>query len=168
MCLLTLPFCRRSNSQAPNIQMTSTAFKEELASLLKHSVPVISVDQLHDAYDQYIIVDARSLKEFQTSHLPGAHFIDYGSVSGEKLAQLPSDRPIVVYCSVGYRSEKVAERLQKAGYPQVYNLYGSIFEWVNKGYSVVDDSGDTTYRVHTYNKKWGRWVTHPDAVKVTK
>jgi rhodanese-related sulfurtransferase len=45
---------------------------------------------------------------------------------------------------VGYRSEKVTEKLQKAGFTQVSNLYGGIFEWVNQGYPIVNQSGATS------------------------
>ena len=72
----------------------------------------------------------------------------------------------MLYCSVGYRSEKVAEKMKKAGFTAVYNLYGSIFEWVNAGYPVVTNDGNQTNIIHTYNKKWGQWVTS-DNIKKT-
>jgi len=54
------------------------------------------------------------------------------------------------------------------GYPhiEVYNLYGSLFEWINRGYPVVDLRGDTVRRVHTYNRKWSRWVLNSSYEKV--
>ena len=64
----------------------------------------------------------------------------------------------MVYCTVGYRSGKVVEQLRKAGYKNVYNLHGSIFEWVNEGNKVVNAKGVTTNRVHTYSKEWGKWL----------
>ena len=45
---------------------------------------------------------------------------------------IAKDAPIVTYCSVGYRSGKMAERLQAAGYTNVRNLEGSIFKWANE------------------------------------
>jgi predicted sulfurtransferase len=58
---------------------------------------------------------------------------------------------------VGYRSEKIAKRCQAAGFKQVYNLYGGIFEWVNQGNTVVNADGPTE-QVHTYDKKWSVWL----------
>tara|TARA_B100000768_G_C11171243_1_gene328804 strand:+ start:178 stop:360 length:183 start_codon:yes stop_codon:yes gene_type:complete len=43
---------------------------------------------------------------------------------------------IIVYCTIGYRSEKISEELKLKGYKYVYNLYGGIIQWVNKGNKV--------------------------------
>jgi 3-mercaptopyruvate sulfurtransferase SseA len=69
-----------------------------------------------------------------------------------------------VYCSVGYRSEKVSEQLRQAGYQTVYNLYGGIFEWKNQGHPVVNAEGEPTERVHAYNRSWGVWLKKGDKV----
>ncbi|MFQ5334631.1 MAG: rhodanese-like domain-containing protein, partial [Flavobacteriales bacterium] len=66
-------------------------------------------------------------------------------------------REVIVYCSVGYRSEKIAEKLAGMGFGQVFNLYGGIFEWVNRGYPVYDEHGQTD-NVHAYNHNWGLWL----------
>lgn len=78
---------------------------------------------------------------------------------------IPKDAKIVLYCSVGYRSEKIGEKLQKMGYTDVNNLFGSLFEWVNRGYKVVDKDGNETQKVHTYNKDWSQWVDETKAKK---
>ena len=64
----------------------------------------------------------------------------------------------MVYCSLGVRSEDIAEKLKKAGYTAVFNLYGGIFEWKNKGFSVVDLQNKETQKVHAYSKNWGKWL----------
>src|SRR5690606_42136192 len=46
---------------------------------------------------------------------------------------IPKQSTIVVYCAVGNRAERIGEKLLKAGYKHVYNLYGGIFEWMNQG-----------------------------------
>ena len=43
------------------------------------------------------------------------------------------DTPIVVYCSVGYRSARVARWLGRQGFTNVRNLDGSLFAWANEG-----------------------------------
>ena len=84
----------------------------------------------------------------------------------ENVADLDKKTPIVVYCSVGYRSEKVGEKLKAAGFLNVKNLYGSIFEWVNEGNPVVGNDNKATAKVHTYNKTWSRWVDKKNIEKV--
>jgi predicted sulfurtransferase len=63
--------------------------------------------------------------------------------------------PIVVYCSIGVRSEDIGEKLQKAGFTNVKNLYGGIFEWKNQGNPVYKNKMETD-SVHTFNKQWGK------------
>lgn len=146
-------------------QVESAAFNAKLERLLSFSVPTIGVDELK-AMDGVFIADAREFEEYQVSHIPGAEYVGYKKFSTDKLNGVSKDTPIVLYCSVGYRSEKIGEKLQKAGYTNVYNLYGSIFEWVNEGNPVVDALDKPTNKVHTYNKKWSQWLDDGKAEEV--
>ena len=65
---------------------------------------------------------------------------------------------IVVYCSLGVRSEDVAEKLKKAGYSNVYNLYGGIFEWKNNDLEVLNLNEKPTDSIHIYSKAWSKWL----------
>ena len=103
---------------------------------------------------QPIVLDARSEAEYALSHLKGSERIDPKTPD---LAALlgAQNRPIVVYCSVGYRSARVAEQLGQAGFSCVYNLEGSLFQWVNEGHQVFQNGCPTTL-VHPYNLRWGK------------
>lgn len=157
-CVLGLPFCKRGNSQAPDINVADAAFDKKLKSLLRFSTPIITVDSLFADQHKYTILDAREKKEYDVSHIPQAISIGYNAFDINAIKSIAKDEPIVVYCSVGYRSEKIAEKLMKAGYTNVVNLYGSIFEWVNQGYPVVDTNGQPADAIHTYNRRWSQWV----------
>lgn len=138
------------------------AYDQKLNSLYRHTVKTLTPAQLTErqANDPSLIVlDTRSRQEFAVSHLPGARFLDYDHYQQAELAALPRQATLVVYCSVGYRSERIGERLQKMGYKNVFNLYGGIFQWKNEGRAVVNTSNLPTDSVHTYNKNWGRWLT---------
>lgn len=132
-----------------------------LNTLYAHSVPTISVGELQKGLSKEapILLDAREAKEFNISHIKGAKYVGYDYFKIERLKDIPKNKAIVVYCSVGYRSEKIAEKLKKAGYTDVKNLYGGIFEWVNSGYEVVDNQQKTTSKVHGFSKEWGIWLT---------
>jgi len=134
------------------------AYQEKLHHMLSDKTPVIDVPQLAKERPP-ILLDARPAEEYDVSHIAGARRVGYGDFDLSRVKDLPKDTAIVVYCSVGYRSEKVTEKLLKAGFTNVRNLYGGIFEWVNTGHTVVDDSGKRTDRVHAYNKSWSRWMT---------
>ncbi len=73
-----------------------------------------------------------------------------------RVSHVPKDAEIVIYCSIGYRSEKIGERLKTAGFTKVRNLFGGIFAWANRGYPVKDPSGKTSRKVHGYDAKWGK------------
>jgi rhodanese-related sulfurtransferase len=77
---------------------------------------------------------------------------------------LSKNQMIIVYCSIGVRSENIGERLINEGYSKVYNLYGGIFEWKNNGYSVVDCNNEITEQVHAYSKKWSQYLTKGEKV----
>jgi rhodanese-related sulfurtransferase len=58
---------------------------------------------------------------------------------------------IIVYCSIGVRSEQIGEKLKKLGYKNLHNLYG-IFEYKNSGGQVVNNQNKVTDSVHTLIK----------------
>ncbi|GET37884.1 rhodanese-like domain-containing protein [Microseira wollei] len=104
---------------------------------------------------QPVLLDARSEAEYEVSHLWHAKRIDPDSPDLLALAEVSFQTPIVVYCSVGYRSAAVASRLLQAGFSRVYNLEGSIFQWVNEGHAVYKYE-QNTQGVHPYNWLWGK------------
>lgn len=103
---------------------------------------------------QPILLDARSEAEYELSHLLQAERIEPYHPNLEAIAAY-KHTPIVVYCSVGYRSARVAELLEQTGFSRVYNLEGSIFQWVNQGYPIYQNES-ATMLVHPYNSRWGR------------
>lgn len=136
-------------------------FDAEIARLLKFTVPLISVEELKKQQEKFIILDTREQAEYEVSHINKARNLPFSHFDPRMVAKLPKDAPIVVYCSVGYRSEKIGNKLKKMGFTNIYNLYGSIFEWANKGYPLAGDKGKITRSLHTFNEKWSHWVTNP-------
>ncbi len=137
------------------------SFKEMTDDLYKNTVPLIYAVQLSDSLQSgknIILLDAREQEEYNVSHLPGALHIGYDNINQQLLQRLPKNKIIVVYCSVGVRSERIGEKLLDAGFTKVYNLYGGIFDWINNGYVVYDKQNQPTEKVHPYNEKWGVWL----------
>jgi len=123
------------------------------------NVPMITTDslaqRLQDAgQERPVLLDARSAEEYAVSHLKGAQRVDPEATTFPTLERLPRDAPIVVYCSVGVRSAKVAKRLRDHGFRRAVNLRGSIFRWANEGRPVVRD-GTPVRAVHPYSRLWG-------------
>ena len=126
------------------------------------SVPYISVEELrmHQLNDNIIILDTREFNEYQISHVAGAKLIGFNKFSIDKISEEITDKatPIAVYCSLGIRSEEIGEKLIAAGFTDVKNLYGGIFEWKNKGYSIHNSKNNETDSVHTFSKPWSKWL----------
>lgn len=133
-------------------------FEEKVNGLLKETVPFIKTDELQSIQNEVVILDTRTPEEYEISHLNGAKFIDYDHFKAKDVKEIPKDAEVVVYCSIGYRSERIGEKLQKLGYSNVKNLYGGIFDWKNKEQEVVNMDGSPTDSVHTYNKTWSKWL----------
>jgi rhodanese-related sulfurtransferase len=141
----------------------SVSGQKSLTKLLKkyntESVPYASIKMTKSNPD-FILLDARELKEYKVSHIKNAIHVGYDKFSLKETTSKLSDKnaTIVVYCSVGIRSEDIAEKLQKAGYTNVYNLFGGIFEWKNNENIVVDSKNNPTELVHTFSKAWSKWL----------
>lgn len=150
--------CGEANSQ----RVGSKSYDLLLKTLLKHSVNEISCSEANLLQQQpnssVIWLDAREKNEFEVSQISNAQWVGYNDFSLDRVALLPKNTPIVVYCSVGYRSEKISEKLQAAGFTSVSNLYGGIFEWANQGYGLTDSNGQATTKVHAYDRLWGQWL----------
>ncbi|MFB6098379.1 MAG: rhodanese-like domain-containing protein [Salinibacter sp.] len=128
------------------------------------SVRSISTDSLaerlaDESRPRPVLLDARSPEEYAVSHLRGARRVDPTADAYPALDSLPPETPIVVYCSVGYRSAGVVQALQEQGFTAVANLEGSLFRWANEGRPVYRD-GRRVEAVHPYNRRWGRLLTY--------
>ncbi len=127
-------------------------------------VQEITIDQVRQKLAEVVLLDTREREEYEVSHITNARWVGYDDFRLERIHNLPKDTTIVLYCSVGYRSERIGEQLQKEGYDRVYNLYGSLFKWVNEGHPVVDGGGRQTEKVHGYDKNWSKWLKRGEIV----
>lgn len=125
----------------------------------KETVPYIKIEAFKKLSNP-IVLDTREQKEFDVSHIKTAECVGYDYFNAKKIAakhKNPNDT-IVVYCSVGIRSETVGTKLKKLGYKNVFNLYGGIFEWKNKAQEVVDNNQIATEKVHAFSKEWSNYL----------
>lgn len=141
--------------------MTQEIYDNMLAGMYRFTVPLVKCKEtveLIDAGKNILFFDIRSKAEYETSHIAGAKFYDYETFNVSQIDKSLKGEMIIMYCSVGYRSELAAEKLIKSGFENVFNLYGGIFQWIHESHELVDITGAKTERVHTYNKKWSKWL----------
>jgi rhodanese-related sulfurtransferase len=104
---------------------------------------------------QPLLLDARAPAEFAVSHLPGAILAPSAAEAIERLRARTNAGPVVFYCSVGYRSAELADQLQTAGFTNLFNLEGSIFQWANEGRPLFRGKARVEV-VHPFDDDWGR------------
>lgn len=138
--------------------------QDDLTKLLtennQQSIPYISVQELAMPKTQAILLDAREPKEFAISHLKNAICVGYDNFDIKTVTDsiVNKTQEIVVYCSLGIRSEDVAEQLKAAGYTNIKNLYGGIFEWKNNNFEVYNNREKITDSVHAFSEEWSKWL----------
>lgn len=159
--ILMLASCVRAQHVPPRLQTGYPELDKKLSQLISADEHAISATEAHELAGA-IFLDARESEEYDVSHLPSAFHLGYNSPDYDQLEKIDKSRPVVVYCTVGYRSERAAKKLRKLGFNQVYNLYGSIYAWTLAGLPLMDAENKTTEKVHTYNRKWGSFV--PDSI----
>ncbi|MEM8604191.1 MAG: rhodanese-like domain-containing protein [Cyanobacteria bacterium P01_H01_bin.121] len=138
--------------QFPTVPQMTTA---ELAALLP--TDSASLPTGDSAPLKIQLLDTRTKAEFAVSHLPGA--IHVPDLAAAQAADLNPNVLTIAYCSVGYRSAKLVEQLAAAGFQNVVNLEGSLFEWANEGRLMIH-TGQATRAVHPFNESWG-WFLEP-------
>ena len=129
---------------------------------VRHVGPEKLAALLRDAGDRTLILDVRERDEHAVSRIPGAIRVSPGIWNNSFLrqfAEMSKNRTVVLYCSVGVRSTRLAARVQdalkKAGAEDVFNLQGGVFAWHNQKQPLADARGETDL-VHPYNDYWGQ------------
>jgi rhodanese-related sulfurtransferase len=143
--------------------LAQQTLEQVLLKYNKQSIPYISAEMLIDIKNDptIVLLDSREKKEYEVSHIKGALYAGYEDFNLQEVSKniKSIDTPIIVYCSLGVRSEDIAETLEKAGYTNIKNLYGGIFNWKNNNLPVVNRHQKPTDSMHVYSKKWGKWLT---------
>jgi phage shock protein E len=112
---------------APTAQVAAPPATAQLISPADY-MDMFGDDQAH------VLIDVRTPEEFATGHISGAINIAVEELAS-RLAEVPNDQPIIVYCRSGNRSAAAARILIDAGYPVVYDL-GGIQTWVAQGFPI--------------------------------
>jgi len=118
-----------------------------LAALLVATVAVagdtapapVTADQVHERQQQkdasLYVLDVRAPEEYAAGHVPGAVNIPHDQVA-DRLAEVPKDKDVVLYCRSGRRSALAGEVLAGKGYTRLQLMQGDMPGWVAKGWPV--------------------------------
>ncbi|MDR7131714.1 rhodanese-related sulfurtransferase [Algoriphagus sp. 4150] len=145
-----------------NVEAQSLAYKALLSTLYDADFPVLKPSQVTDL-SNYQVLDTREKDEFEVSHLKDAEWVGYDTFSLDNIASFDKEQPVLVYCTVGARSQNIGKKLKDAGFKEVYNLYGGLIGWVNEDKPIYQGRSPTK-KVHTYSQSWGIWLTKGEKV----
>lgn len=78
--------------------------------------------------DSYTLLDVRQEWEYEEEHLPGAKLISLSDLP-DRMDEVDSAKPVLVYCASGGRSMAAASLLEGQGYDDINNLVGGMGAW---------------------------------------
>jgi hydroxyacylglutathione hydrolase len=107
------------------------------------TVPQIGLEELAEQIrqDAVTVLDVRGHSEWEAGHLPGVENIPVGYLA-ERVAEIPTDRPVVLHCQGGTRSAIAASLLRARGLRNVANYGGGYTEWRGAGQPVEREARD--------------------------
>jgi adenylyltransferase/sulfurtransferase len=100
---------------------------------VKNGIPQITVTELKkriDSGENFVLLDVREPFEYQIANI-GGKLIPQNDVP-QRLGEIDRDRPVVVHCKAGGRSQRIAEFLKQSGYNDVVNVSGGILAWADQ------------------------------------
>ena len=110
-----------------------TLSDDAAAAASGHTISALDLRAKMDAGDDFLLVDVREQNEYEIVSIPGSVLIPKGDIlSGEALASLPQDRPLVLHCKSGARSAEALVVLHKAGFADAVHVGGGVLAWVKQ------------------------------------
>jgi rhodanese-related sulfurtransferase len=112
----------------------SASIDNFLTSLPSDYYTIMKIDALKEKIDtdRPLLIDVRKPAEYASGHIPHAINIPLQTLA-ESLDQIPKDRPVVLYCTTGYRTGMGIMTLQMLGYTNVQAFPPSIQGWTAAG-----------------------------------
>jgi rhodanese-related sulfurtransferase len=148
--------------QPENLSIVENNLEQEFPKI-KHADPLMIKTMIEDNNGSTILLDVRETDEFAVSRIPGAIRIS-PNANPESITSVAGDlsgKTLIFYCSVGYRSSKLATAaqtlLKTQGASEIINLRGGVFAWHNAQLPLANDKTHTRF-MHPYNERWAQYL----------
>jgi rhodanese-related sulfurtransferase len=96
---------------------------------MDYEVSVAEVKSMHDAGQDFVLLDVREPWEYEAAHIAGSKHIPMGDIPARFNQELDPEKHIVVVCHHGVRSMNVTVWLRQQGFENVQSLRGGIDRW---------------------------------------
>jgi adenylyltransferase/sulfurtransferase len=97
------------------------------------TITAAELKDMKDSGKDFLLVDVREPAEYEIVKIPGSVLIPKGEIlSGAALAQLPQDKPVVLYCKTGIRSAEALAALKNAGFSDATHVQGGVIGWIHQ------------------------------------
>ena len=166
---LVLPYIKSKFSDVKNIS-TEDLEKRSFGLAGDFEIP----SSKNETEQKHVIIDCRRKDEYEVSHIPDAKHVHFQIKDGELKNVLLEETKnlsgtnqdelnIVCYCSLGYRSSILVQRIQSFAKDdpdlsdkniKAWNLEGSIFKWANEGRPMMDLNEKPTKFAHPFSYKF--------------
>ncbi|MCP2168812.1 adenylyltransferase/sulfurtransferase MoeZ [Goodfellowiella coeruleoviolacea] len=98
-----------------------------------HTITPLELKHKQDAGENFLLVDVREPHEYEIVRIPGSVLIPKDRIlSGEALAELPQDKPLVLHCKSGARSAEALAALHRAGFRDAVHVGGGVLAWARE------------------------------------
>ncbi len=99
----------------------------------QHTITPAELKAKFDNSENFELIDVREPHEYEIVNIKGAKLIPKDRIlSGEALAELPQDKPIVLHCKSGARSAEALAALHAAGFKDASHLGGGVLAWARQ------------------------------------
>ena len=117
-------FCGAISDEAAEAAMDSTISVKDLKGML---------DARERGEADFVLIDVREPGEYEIVSIPGSILIPKGAfLDGSALADLPTDKQIVLHCKLGGRSAECLAVVKGAGFSDAVHVGGGVLAWVNQ------------------------------------
>ncbi|MBF4475119.1 rhodanese-like domain-containing protein [Methanobacterium formicicum] len=120
----------------------SESDENEIEQIIRNISPEDALELLKDMQDapDFIILDVRTPKEFESGHIEGALNIDFRDENfASKMDEGDKEKKYMICCGSGVRSSKALTVMQELGYVEVYNILGGIRMWKVSGFPLTEE-----------------------------
>lgn len=143
--ILVLAFALIGCTDTPVSQPVSQSIAEPQATEADAEVSDLTLELARDIdvqtaasvleRDDIFLLDVREPWEHEERNIVGNTLIPTGAVA-DRLAEIPTDKEVIIYCHSGARSARITAYLEQQGYTNVHNMLGGIVAWEGAGFEV--------------------------------